>query len=187
MTAQKNRCPWAPINSEIYLKYHDEEWGVPVFDDQKLFEMLILEGAQAGLSWNTILQKRDNYRKAYSNFDVWAVAEYDQHKIQQMLENKGIVRNRRKIESSIQNAKIFIEIQQQYGSFSNYLWKYVDFKPITNHFDNMKLVPATTPLSKIISTDLKKRGMNFVGPTIIYSFMQAVGIVNDHLTNCYRH
>ena len=111
MTAQKNRCPWAPINSEIYLKYHDEEWGVPVFDDQKLFEMLILEGAQAGLSWNTILQKRDNYRKAYSNFDVSSVAEYDQNKIQQMLENKGIVSNRRKIESSVQNAKIFIEIQ----------------------------------------------------------------------------
>lgn len=187
MDDNKKRCWWAPIENEKYVHYHDYEWGVPVLDDQKLFEMLILEGAQAGLSWNTILQKRDNYQKVYNLFIIEKVAKYDDAKINELLSNAGIVRNKRKITSSIKNAQVVLDIQNDFGSFSNYLWNYVDNIPITNHFEKPKDVPTETALSKIISKDLKKRGMNFVGPTIIYSFMQAIGMVNDHLITCFRH
>jgi DNA-3-methyladenine glycosylase I len=175
------------MDNEKYIDYHDNEWGVPEHDDYKLFELLILEGAQAGLSWSTILKKRNNYIKAYDNFDFEKVAKYDDSKRQELLNNEGIVRNRRKIDSSIQNAKVFINIREEYGSFDKYIWSFVDGKPINNEFKKLKDVPAKTELSEKISKDLKKRGMNFVGPTIIYAYMQAIGLVNDHTTDCFRH
>jgi len=175
------------MDIEKYIDYHDNEWGVPEHDDYKLFELLILEGAQAGLSWSTILKKRDNYKKAYDNFDFEKVAKYGYSKRQELLNNEGIVRNRRKIDSSIQNAKVFINIREEYGSFDKYIWSFVDNNPINNKFKELKDVPAKTELSEKISKDLKKRGMNFVGPTIIYAFMQAIGLVNDHTTNCFRY
>lgn len=181
------RCPWAPITDSLYLKYHDTEWGTPQFDDNKLFEMLILEGAQAGLSWRTILQRRENYRTLFLNFDPQKVAQLTPADVEHLMQNSGIIRNRRKIESTISNANHFLEIQEQHGSFSNYYWDWVDGKPIVNHFRTMKEVPSKTPLSEKISKDLYKRGMRFVGPTIIYAYMQATGMVNDHLTSCYRH
>lgn len=180
------RCAWV-TNDPIYIDYHDNEWGIPVFDDRKLFEMLILEGAQAGLSWITILKRRENYRKAFDHFDFEKVAQYDEGKIQDLLANPGIIRNQRKIRSTVTNAKHFIEIRQTYGSFSNYLWGFVDGNPIINHWKNQTEVPAETELSKRISRDLKKRGFSFVGPTIIYSFLQATGVVNDHLVSCFCH
>jgi DNA-3-methyladenine glycosylase I len=181
------RCGWVNMDNEKYIDYHDNEWGVPEHDDYKLFELLILEGAQAGLSWSTILKKRNNYIKAYDNFDFEKVAKYDDSKRQELLNNEGIVRNRRKIDSSIQNAKVFINIREEYGSFDKYIWSFVDGKPINNEFKKLKDVPAKTELSEKISKDLKKRGMNFVGPTIIYAYMQAIGLVNDHTTDCFRH
>ncbi len=182
----KTRCRWAE-SSANEEEYHDKEWGVPVFDDQLLFEFLILEGAQAGLSWSTILNKRDNYRVAFDNFDVNKVAEYDQQKIDELLSNSGIVRNRLKINSAISNAKAFINIQTQHGSFSKFIWSFVDGKPIKNSWRSNTEVPASTEVSDKMAKELKKRGFNFVGTTICYSFMQATGMVNDHVVDCFRH
>ena len=176
------RCSWVS-DEEIYIKYHDEEWGVPVFNDKKLFEMLLLESAQAGLSWITILKKRETYRKAFDNFDYKKISKYDEIKINELLENKGIIRNRKKIEGAIKNSKVFIEIQKEFGSFSNYIWEYVNNKPIIN-LENK--VISKSMISDKISIDLKKRGMSFVGSKIVYSFMQAVGLVNDHSFDCFR-
>lgn len=181
-----NRCPWVS-DLEIYQKYHDEEWGRPLHDDQKLFELLILEGAQAGLSWLTVLKKRDNYRQAFDNFDPKKIAKYNQTKIDQLLNNEGIIRNRLKIASTIQNAQAFLQIQKEFGSFDKYIWAFVDHKPIQNKFKTLKDYPTKTPISDQISKDLKKRGMNFVGSTIIYAFMQAAGLVSDHTTGCDFH
>ncbi len=180
-----SRCPWGTAD-ELYIRYHDEEWGVPVFDDQKQFEFLILESAQAGLSWHTILKKRKNYRIAYDQFDVQKVAKYDEKKIEELMQNSGIIRNRRKIEASINNAKLFLELQKEFGSFSNFIWSYVDNKPLVNHWKSIREIPAQTELSERISKDLKKRGFKFLGAIIIYSHLQATGIVNDHLVDCFR-
>jgi len=169
------------------VEYHDEEWGVPIHDDRHLFEILILEGAQAGLSWKTILNKRENYRKAFDNFDVKKVAKYNSKKMQKLLKDEGIVRNKLKIASAIRNAKVFIEIQKEFESFDAYIWKFVDGKPIKNRWKRMRDIPATTELSDAISKDLKARGMNFVGSTIIYATMQTIGLVNDHEVNCFRY
>lgn len=179
------RCEWA--SSPLEIKYHDEEWGTPIYDDKILFEFLILEGMQAGLSWVTILKKRENMRLAFSNFDVIEVSKYDDDYKQKLLQNAGIIRNRLKINSLVNNAIKFIEIQKEYGSFSNYIWNFVDNKAIQNKWTSMGEVPASTPLSDKISEDLKKMGFKFVGSVICYSFMQAVGIVNDHIITCPRH
>jgi DNA-3-methyladenine glycosylase I len=179
------RCPWSTSN-ELYICYHDEEWGFPVFDDQKQFEFLVLESAQAGLSWNTILNKRENYRAAYDGFDVQEVAEYDEIKIAELMQNAGIIRNRRKIEASINNAKCFIEIQKEFDSFCNYLWDFVGGKPLVNHWTEISQIPARTELSDRISKDMKKRGFKFLGSIIIYSHLQATGLVNDHIVSCFR-
>jgi len=179
------RCPWGTA-SELYIKYHDEEWGVPVFDDKKQFEFLVLESAQAGLSWHTILNKRENFRAAYDNFDVQKVANYTKDKIEKLMQNKGIIRNRRKIEASINNAVCFIKIQKGFGSFCNYLWDFVNGEPLVNQWVKISQIPAKTKLSERISKDLKKRGFKFLGPTIIYSHLQATGLVNDHLKSCFR-
>ncbi|WAA13489.1 DNA-3-methyladenine glycosylase I [Fervidibacillus halotolerans] len=181
-----NRCSWV-TSDPLYIDYHDQEWGNPVFSDQKLFELLLLESAQAGLSWITILKKRESYRKAFDQFDPEKIAQYNEDKIRQLLLNPGIVRNEKKIRSAIQNAKAFLKIQQQFGTFSNYLWNFVDGKPIVNHWESFNQVPTETELSKKISKDLKSRGFSFVGPTIIYSYLQAIGIVNDHEITCFRH
>lgn len=180
------RCPWCG-NDELYIKYHDEEWGVPVHDDRKHFEFLVLESAQAGLSWITILKKRENYRRAYEEFDPVKVASFDQDKIEELMNNPGIIRNRRKIETSINNASRFLEITQAYGKFDDYIWSFVHNKPIHNQWKNLSEVPSNTRLSDEISKDLKKRGFRFLGSTIIYSYMQAVGLVNDHLIDCFRY
>lgn len=180
------RCPWCGQNDELYIKYHDEEWGVPVFEDQKQFEFLVLESAQAGLSWHTILKKRENYRAAYDGFDVQKVAKYDNKKIEELMHNAGIIRNRRKIEASINNAKLFIEIQKEFGSFCNYLWDFVDGKPLVNNWTDVSQIPAKTELSERISKDLKKRGFKFIGSIILYSHLQATGLVNDHIKSCFR-
>lgn len=180
------RCPWTG-NDEDYIKYHDTEWGVPVFDDKKLFEFLVLEGAQAGLSWITILKKRENYRKAFDGFDASKIAKYNSVKINELTGNKGIVRNRRKIESAIINAKAFLKIQKEFKRFGDYIWSFTNYKQIRNSYKKLEEIPAKTDLSALISRDLKKRGFSFIGPVICYSFMQAVGIVNDHLTTCFRY
>jgi DNA-3-methyladenine glycosylase I len=183
-SAQLVRCPWA--TGELSIRYHDEEWGVPVHDDRTLFEFLILEGAQAGLSWNTILNKRDNYRKAFAGFDPRKVARYDSRKVQQLLRDPGIVRNRLKIASTIANAKAFLAVQKEFGSFDHYIWQFVEGKPRQNMPKSLQQVPARSPDSDAISKDLKKRGFNFVGSTICYAFMQGVGMVNDHVVDCFR-
>jgi DNA-3-methyladenine glycosylase I len=183
----KERCEWANNQEEIYQKYHDEEWGVPVHDDKKLFEFLILEGAQAGLSWITILKKRKNYRNAFDNWDYKKISQYNDKKISGLIQNPGIIRNRLKIKSTIKNAKIFMDIQKEFGSFDKYIWEFVDNKPVKNHFKTLKDVPAKTELSDKISKDLKRRGMSFVGSTIIYAYMQAIGIVDDHTKNCFKY
>lgn len=182
----KKRCAWATTN-EAEKKYHDEEWGVPTYDDKVLFEFLILEGAQAGLSWITILNKRENYRKAFSGFNYKKIAKYDQDKIDELLQNPGIVRNKLKVNSTVTNAQAFIKVQKEFGSFSDYIWAFVDHKPIQNKWKKREDVPAKTELSDKISKDLKKRGFKFVGSTIIYAYMQAVGMVNDHTTDCWKH
>lgn len=182
-----NRCTWVPKNNELYEQYHDEEWGVPLHDDQKLFEAIVLDGAQAGLSWETVLKKRENYRKAFDNFDPAKVAKYGEEKRAELLQNAGIIRNRLKIKSAIQNAKVFLEIQKEFGSFDKYIWEFVGGKPIQNKFKSVSELPANTDLSDKISKDLKKKGMNFVGSTIIYAFMQGVGMVNDHEVGCDRY
>ena len=179
------RCGWA--NGELYVAYHDTEWGVPVHDDRRLFEFLILEGAQAGLSWITILKKRENYRRAFDQFDASAIAGYDKRKVQELLADPGIVRNRLKIESAVKNAKAFLTVQEEFGSFNKYIWRFVDGQPIRNRWKSLKEVPARTPASDAMSRDLLKRGFKFVGSTICYAFMQAVGMVNDHTTDCFRY
>ncbi|HBD63377.1 MAG TPA: DNA-3-methyladenine glycosylase I [Clostridiales bacterium] len=181
-----NRCGWCG-NDELYVKYHDEEWGVPVHDEKKHFEFLVLESAQAGLSWITVLRKRESYRKAYDGFDAEKVAHYDEDKIDELMQNTGIVRNRKKIEASINNAARFIEIQKEFGSFDNYIWSFVDNKPIVNNWNDLSEVPATSELSDMVSRDLKARGFKFLGSTIVYAHLQATGIINDHLTGCFRH
>ncbi len=182
----KQRCPWCG-DDPLYVKYHDEEWGVPVFDDQKLFEFLVLEGAQAGLSWITILRKRENYRAAYDGFDPVKVASYGEEKIRELLADKGIVRNRRKIEASINNARCFLKVQEEFGSFAAYIWRFVDGKPRQNKWRSLHEIPAQSPEAERLSKDLRKRGFKFVGPTIIYAHMQATGMVNDHLVHCFRY
>ena len=181
------RCGWS-TSDPLYVSYHDEEWGVPVHDDdQRLFEFLILEGAQAGLSWITILRKRENYRAAFDHFDPAIVASYDEAKVADLLQNPGIVRNRLKINAAVINARKTLELQQEFGSFSNYLWGFVDGKPIQNHWESLAHLPAKTELSDKLSKDLTKRGFKFVGSTIIYSMMQSCGMVNDHTVECFRH
>ncbi len=182
----KTRCQWCG-DSALYTDYHDKEWGVPVDDDRLLFEFLVLEGAQAGLSWLTILKKREGYRKAFDNFDCQCVASYSERDVERLRNDEAIVRNRLKIESAIKNARGVIQIQEQYGSLSSFLWDYVDGVPIQNSWKQLADLPAHTTLSDTLSKDLKKRGFSFVGPTICYAFMQAVGMVNDHTTDCFRH
>ncbi|GAA5523109.1 DNA-3-methyladenine glycosylase I [Aliifodinibius salicampi] len=183
----KNRCPWCLNTFDQYVCYHDEEWGVPVYDDRTQFEFITLESAQAGLSWSTILKKREGYRKAFANFDIQKVARFDEQKIQKLLKNKEIVRNERKIRAAIHNAQQFIAIQESHGSFSKYIWSFVDGEPIQNNWQRQNQVPATTPLSDKFSADLKKRGFKFVGSTTMYAHLQATGLVNDHLVSCFRH
>jgi DNA-3-methyladenine glycosylase I len=180
------RCSW-PGADEIYIDYHDKEWGVPVHDDRKHFEFIILDGAQAGLSWITILKKRKNYREAFDNFDPEKVAKYDEKKIKELMQNKGIVRNKRKIEAAVYNAKAFLEIQREFGSFDKYIWQFVGGKTIKNSWKSEAEIPTKTPESEAMSKDLKKRGFKFVGPTICYAYMQAAGMVNDHIVDCFRY
>ncbi|TMV51007.1 DNA-3-methyladenine glycosylase I [Paenibacillus mesophilus] len=180
------RCGW--VNDDpLYIEYHDREWGVPVHDDHALFERLVLEGAQAGLSWYTILRKREHYREAFDRFDPAKVAKYDENKIEELMANSGIVRNRLKINSAIRNANAFLRVQEQFGSFDEYIWRFVGGNPIRNSWQKLSDVPATTPISEAMSKDLKKRGFTFVGPTICYAMMQATGMVQDHLTSCFCH
>ncbi len=183
----KARCSWAPPNDPVYTAYHDQEWGVPLHDDRSLFEFLILEGAQAGLSWSTILHKRDNYRRAYHRFDPKKVARYTKKDVARLLKDAGIVRNRLKIESSIGNAQAFLAVQKEFGSFDAYIWSFVGGKPLLNRWRTGAHVPARTEISDKMSKDLKKRGFRFVGSTICYAFMQATGMVNDHRADCFRH
>ena len=180
------RCAWAG-SDPLYMAYHDEEWGVPLHDDRRLFEMLILEGAQAGLSWITILRKRAAYREAFDNFDPQKVARYRQARIERLLANEGIVRNRLKVEGAVRNAKAFLDVQREFGTFDAYIWRFVGGHPIQNSRQTMKDVPPTTPESDAMSRDLKKRGFTFVGSTICYAFMQATGLVNDHVVDCFRY
>ncbi|MFN3728985.1 MAG: DNA-3-methyladenine glycosylase I [Fimbriimonadaceae bacterium] len=180
------RCPWAEGN-DAYRRYHDEEWGVPCRDDRLLFEALILDGAQAGLSWNTILQRREGYRRAYRGFDPNDVAAFDEDDVIRLLSDPGIIRNRAKVRSSIENARRYLDVQREFGSFADYLWAFVDHRPVINRWNHLHEVPASTPLSDTISKDLKKRGFSFVGSTIVYAYLQAKGLVNDHLVTCPRH
>lgn len=180
------RCPWCG-DDPLYVEYHDREWGMPVRDDRVLFEFLLLETFQAGLSWITILRKRENFRVAFDGFDYDRIAAYDEVKYEELLSNEGIVRNRLKIRAAIANAKAFQKIREEEGSFSNYLWGFVDHQPVMNQWKSLSQVPATTELSDRISKDLKKRGFKFVGSTVVYAFMQAVGLVNDHLVTCFKH
>jgi len=182
----KKKCEWA-VKHKLEEEYHDIEWGVPVYDDRLLFEFLILEGAQAGLSWTTILVKRDNYRKAFDNFEAEKIVKYDQQKIDELLNNSGIVRNKLKINSVVTNAKEFLKIQQEYGSFSSFIWAFVNGKPIVNKWNSFEEVPSKTDISDVMSKTLKKKGFKFIGTTICYAFMQAVGMVNDHTTDCFRY
>lgn len=183
--SDKKRCSWVNLNNPLSIKYHDEEWGKPCYDDKTLFELLILEGAQAGLSWETILNKRQNYHMAYDDFDVQKVAKYGELKVSELLANKGIVRNRLKINSSIKNAKVFLQIQKEFGSFSNYIWSFSDGNIIKSYYEKYSQAPTKTPLSDAISKDLKLHGMSFVGSTIIYAYLQAIGIVDDHEKSCF--
>ena len=180
------RCAW-PAKDPLYIKYHDKEWGVPIHNDKKLFEFLLLEGFQAGLSWRTILYKRQNFRKAFDNFDFNKVARYDKLKINSLMKDAGIIRNQLKINSAVSNAKTFIEVRKEFGTFDKYIWDFVNGKPIKNKFKSLKDLPARTELSDLISKDLKKHGFSFVGSTIIYAHMQATGMVNDHITTCFRY
>ena len=181
------RCSWAKLSNPLYVQYHDREWGVPVHDDRHLFEMLNLEGAQAGLSWETILNKREGYRKAFANFDAAKVARFTPARVAKLLTNPAIVRNRLKVEGTVQNAKAFLKIQKEFGSFNRYIWSFVDGKPIQNRWRHLKELPSKTEISDAMSKDLKKRGFKFVGSTVCYAFMQATGMVNDHLVTCFRY
>ena len=184
---KKKRCAWVSIDNPLMLQYHDREWGVPVHDDRKHFEFLILEGAQAGLSWSTILNKREGYRQAFADFDPAKVARFTPQRIEKLMLDPGIIRNRLKIESSVRNARAFLKIQEEFGSFDAYCWRFVNGKPKLNKLKSMQQIPATSPESDAFSKDLKQRGFNFVGSTIIYAHMQAIGMVNDHLTDCFRY
>jgi DNA-3-methyladenine glycosylase I len=186
MNDKLKRCPWVDLSKPDYVAYHDEEWGVPVHDDRRLFEFLTLEAAQAGLSWYTILHKRANYRKAFADFDAEEVARYTPAKIEKLLLDPGIVRNRLKVEAAVNNARQFLKVQAEFGSFDAYIWRFVEGKPLVNRLRTMKDYPARTPVSDAISKDLKQRGFRFVGSTIIYAHMQATGMVNDHALDCYR-
>lgn len=186
MGTEAHRCAWAG-NDPVYRRYHDREWGVPVRGDRRLFEFLVLEGAQAGLSWITILRKRPAYRKAFHNFDYHKVACYGERDVRRLLGDGGIVRNQLKIRSAIRNAKAFLDVRKEFGTFSRYIWEFVDRQPIHNRWETMKQLPARTPLSDAISKDLKQRGFTFVGSTIVYAHMQATGMVNDHVVSCFRH
>ncbi|OWP56885.1 MAG: DNA-3-methyladenine glycosylase [Thermoplasmatales archaeon B_DKE] len=181
------RCDWVPENDSLYVRYHDEEWGVPLHDDRSLFEFLILEGAQAGLSWKTVLHKREKFRKAYNNFDPVKIAEYDEIKVASLVSDKGIIRNRLKINSAIHNARAFLTVKEEYGSFDSYIWKFTENTQITNNWQSIKQIPTRTTEAEKMSSDLSSRGFKFVGPTICYSFMEATGMVNDHLRSCFRH
>ncbi|HKL17354.1 MAG TPA: DNA-3-methyladenine glycosylase I [Halalkalibaculum sp.] len=183
----KKRCDWCENTFDQYVEYHDKEWGVPVHDDKTQFEFLILEGAQAGLSWSTILKKREGYRKAFANFDVEQVARFDENKIKQLLNNPAIVRNKLKVRSAVTNARNFIKIQEEFGSFDAYIWSFVEGEPVANNWEKMEEIPAKTETSDKLAKDLKQRGFKFVGSTIMYAHMQAVGMVNDHLVSCFRH
>lgn len=187
MTKKVKRCKWAETVGPNYIEYHDLEWGVPVYDDKLQFEFLILEGAQAGLSWSTILNKREGYRDAFADFEVEKVARFSKKRVEKMLQNPAIVRNRLKVKSAITNAKAFIEIQQEFGSFSDYIWEFVDNKPLQNRFKKTSDIPATSSESDALSKDLKNRGFKFAGSTIMYAHMQATGLVNDHLVDCFRY
>ena len=182
----KIRYPWAG-SDPLYIDYHDTQWGVPLHDDRRLFEFLILEGAQAGLSWITVLKKRENYRAAFDGFDPEKVACYRKDQVRNLLGNEGIIRNRLKISAAVDNARAFLKVQSEFGSFDAYIWKFVDGKPVCNEWKNMRQVPAQTEKSRLMSSELRKRGFKFVGPVICYAFMQAVGMVNDHLVDCFRH
>jgi len=185
MPNENLRCGWA--KNDLMVAYHDAEWGVPAHDDRRLFEFLILEGAQAGLSWDTILRKRENYRAAFDDFDAEKIAGYDEKKLNELLQNEGIIRNRLKIASAVSNAKSYLKVKDEFGSFDSYIWNFVDGVSIVNRWNNLSEVPAKTSLSDAMSKDLKRRGFNFVGSTICYAFMQACGLVNDHLTSCFCH
>lgn len=181
------RCTWANPNEPLYVTYHDEEWGVPCHDDRKLYEMLVLEGAQAGLSWITVLKKRENYRAAFDGFDPEKIALYDDKKIAELMENPGIVRNRLKVNAAVANARAYLQVREEFGSFDQYIWQFVGGKPKVNHWEKLGGIPAETPESQAMSKDLLKRGFKFVGPTICYAFMQACGMVNDHTVDCFRY
>jgi len=183
----KQRCEWVKEVSDEYLAYHDNEWGVPVHDDRTQFEFLILEGAQAGLSWWTVLRKREGYRKAFADFDPEKVARFTAKRIERLLQNPAIIRNRLKVNAAVTNARAFLDVQEEYGSFDDYIWQFVDGKPIQNKWRTLKDIPAKTPLSDALSKDLKQRGFKFVGSTIVYAHMQAVGMVNDHQVSCFRY
>ena len=183
----KKRCAWAESGNELYLQYHDREWGVPVHEDRKQFEFLILEGAQAGLSWSTVLNKREGYRKAFANFDPVKVARFSEKKIETLIQNPSIIRNRLKITSAVSNARAFLAIQKEYGSFDTYIWAFVGGNPLQNRWNAMDEVPATSPESDALSKDLRQRGLKFVGSIILYAHLQAAGLVNDHLLSCFRY
>jgi len=184
---EKKRCEWCLSGNELYVQYHDEEWGVPVHDDRKQFEFLTLESAQAGLSWSTVLNKREGYRKAFADFDPVKVARFTEKRILKILENPGVIRNKLKVRSAVTNAQLFLAVQEEFDSFDEYIWQFVDGKTIQNKWRTMKQVPVTTTESDALSKDLKKRGFKFVGSTIMYAHMQAVGMVNDHVVGCFRH
>jgi len=187
MSENKIRCPWVDNTFDEYVRYHDEEWGVPVHDDRVHFEFITLEGAQAGLSWSTILKRREGYRRLFEEFDPEKVARLSDRKVEELAKNPAIVRHRKKVESVVTNAQVFLQIQEEFGTFDKYIWDYVDGKTVINHYEKIENVPAKTELSDQIAKDLKNRGFSFVGSTIIYAYMQACGLVNDHLTTCYRH
>jgi DNA-3-methyladenine glycosylase I len=182
-----HRCPWPGKDDALYIKYHDEEWGVPEYDDRALYEKLVLDGFQAGLSWITILRKRENFRRAFDNFKPEKIARYDKRKLASLMKDAGIVRNRLKVEGAVLSARAWLEVQEKGDGFSKLLWSFVDGKPKVNHFRSLRQIPAETSVSKAMSKELSARGFKFVGPTIVYAFMQAVGMVNDHLVNCHRH
>jgi DNA-3-methyladenine glycosylase I len=184
--AMPKRCPW-PGNDPLMTAYHDEEWGAPLYDDRLIFEFLILEGMQAGLRWQTILRKRENFRRAFSAFDSAKIARYNKRSVERLLQDAGIIRNRQKIEAAIGNARAFLSVQDEFGSFSKYIWDFTGGRPVVNRWKSLSQLPAESPLAQAISKDLKQRGFRFVGPTIVYAHMQATGMVNDHLVSCYRH
>ena len=186
MDSLKNKIRCWGDKDQLMMNYHDKEWGKPVHDDNDHYKMLVFEGAQAGLNWRIILQRSEEYRKAFSNFNPVAVASYDKEKIDEILKTTGIIKNRKKVESAVNNAQAFLRVQEEFGSFDRYIWAYVNYKPVVNEFTDWKEVPASTDISSMISKDLKKRGFSFVGPTIMYAYMQSIGMVNDHLTHCFR-